>query len=62
MTGGLGYIGSHTIVELLDKRDERVIIVDNQENSNVIVLDRIKQLTKKDDEYIKYFDLDICDK
>jgi UDP-glucose 4-epimerase len=62
VTGGLGYIGSHTVVELLDKRDEKVIIVDNQDNSNVKVLERIKQMTGKDDDYIKYFDLNICDK
>ena len=47
VTGGAGYIGSHTVVELLNL-DKEVIIVDNFSNSNPIVLDRIKQITNKD--------------
>ena len=41
VTGGTGYIGSHTTVELL-KKGERVIIVDNLVNSKICVLDRIE--------------------
>ena len=44
--GGAGYIGSHTVVELLNL-DKEVIIVDNFSNSNPIVLDRIKEKTDK---------------
>ena len=46
ITGGLGYIGSHTIVELKNNVDEFVII-DDLSNSNVNIIDRIKNLTKK---------------
>ena len=46
ITGGLGYIGSHTIVELRDSVDEFVII-DDLSNSNVSIIDRLKNLTKK---------------
>ena len=44
VTGGTGYIGSHTTVELL-KQGERVIIVDNLVNSKMCVLDRIEKIT-----------------
>lgn len=47
ITGRAGYIGSHTVVELLN-RDKEVIIVDNFSNSNLIVLDRIREITDKD--------------
>ena len=39
VTGGAGYIGSHTVIELL-KDNKDVVIVDNFCNSNPIVLDR----------------------
>ena len=44
VTGGTGYIGSHTTVELL-KQGEKVIIVDNLVNSKLCVLDRIEKIT-----------------
>lgn len=47
VTGGAGYIGSHTVVELLDN-DYDVIIVDNFSNSKPRVLDRIREITGKD--------------
>ena len=47
VTGGAGYIGSHTVVELLN-RDEDIIIVDNFINSKPAVLDKIKKITGKD--------------
>lgn len=46
VTGGAGYIGSHTVVELL-KEGFEVIIVDNYSNSKLEVLNRIKQITGK---------------
>lgn len=52
VTGGTGYIGSHTVVELL-KRDEKVVIVDNLSNSKISVLDRIEKITGKRPEFIK---------
>lgn len=46
VTGGIGYIGSHTVVELQNSGYE-VIIVDNLSNSNIEVLDRIEKITGK---------------
>lgn len=43
VTGGLGFIGSHTVVELIEKGYEPVII-DNLSNSNIEVLQRIKNI------------------
>ena len=47
VTGGTGYIGSHTVVELLENNYE-VVIIDNLVNSNKDVLDRIREITNKD--------------
>ena len=46
VTGGLGYIGSHTVVEL-QKIGYEVIIIDDLSNSEEFVLERITQITKK---------------
>lgn len=58
VTGGTGYIGSHTTVELL-KRGEKVIIVDNLYNSKLCVLDRIEKITGMRPDFIK---CDLLDK
>lgn len=57
ITGGTGYIGSHTVVELLN-RDQDIVIVDNLSNSSTLVLDRIKQITGKS---VTFIEADICD-
>ncbi len=44
VTGGLGYIGSHTVVELQNKGFE-VLIIDDLSNSNISVLNGIKKIT-----------------
>jgi len=44
VTGGLGYIGSHTVVELMSQGYE-VVIIDNLNNTREDVLDRIEQIT-----------------
>lgn len=44
VTGGAGYIGSHTVVELINEGFE-IVIADNFSNSNPAVLDRIKEIT-----------------
>jgi len=44
VTGGTGYIGSHTVVELQNSGYE-VVIIDNLSNSNIQVLDRIEKIT-----------------
>lgn len=46
VTGGAGYIGSHTAVELLDKGYE-IVIADNLSNSNIEVIRRIEKITGK---------------
>ncbi|MBE49631.1 MAG: hypothetical protein CMB92_02620 [Flammeovirgaceae bacterium] len=46
VTGGLGYIGSHTCVDLLEKNYE-IIIVDNLCNSELDTLNSIYSITKK---------------
>ena len=43
VTGGLGYIGSHTVVELLNE-NYKVFVLDNLINSNKKVLERIKKI------------------
>lgn len=58
VTGGAGYIGSHTVVELL-KAGYEVVIVDNLSNSDPKALDRIEEITKK---HIRFYQADIKDK
>jgi len=58
VTGGAGYIGSHTCVELLDSGYE-VVIVDNFSNSKKDVLDKIKEITNKD---FSFYEGDVSDK
>jgi len=57
VTGGLGYIGSHTVVELLDKNYE-VVVIDNLSNSNLSVIDKVRQITNKE---LTFVNLDIRD-
>ena len=52
VTGGTGYIGSHTTVELLNIGEE-VIIVDNLSNSKLCVLDRVEKITGKRPTFVK---------
>ena len=47
VTGGTGYIGSHTCVELLQKGYE-VVVFDNLYNSKIDVVDKIKEITGKE--------------
>lgn len=57
VTGGTGFIGSHTVVELMSAGYE-VIIVDNLSNSNIKVLDQIEQITGK---HPPFYNFDFCD-
>ena len=52
VTGGAGYIGSHTCVNLLENNYE-VVIIDNLYNSNEKVVDRITQITGKKPAFYK---------
>lgn len=58
VTGGAGYIGSHTCVELLNAGYE-IVIVDNLSNSKPEALKRIKELTGKD---FKFYQVDLLDR
>ena len=58
VTGGAGFIGSHTVVELLEKNEE-IVIVDNFINSKPEVLDKIKEITGKN---FKFYEVDLLDK
>ena len=58
VTGGAGYIGSHTCIDLLNNNME-VDIVDNFSNSNEKALDAIKKLTGKE---FKFYKIDYTDK
>lgn len=57
VTGGAGYIGSHTCVELL-KNNHNIVVVDNLINSKIEVVDKIKQITNKD---FCFYKVDVTD-
>ena len=56
VTGGAGYIGSHTILEIIDKTDWDVISVDNYVNSNEETFDRIEKISGK---RVKNYNIDL---
>ena len=58
VTGGCGFIGSHTCCELLDNNYE-VVVIDNLSNSKEDVIAKIKEITNKD---LKFYKGDLCDK
>ena len=56
-TGGAGYIGSHTCVELLNEGYD-VVVLDNLSNSSKVALDRVEEITGKK---VKFYEADILD-
>jgi len=58
ITGGAGYIGSHTAVELLNSGYE-IAVIDNFSNSKPEVIEKIKKITNKD---FSFYEGDVCDK
>ena len=56
VTGGLGFIGSHTCVELINSNYE-VIVIDNLSNSSIDVIDKIKEITGVE---VKFYEDDVC--
>lgn len=66
VAGGAGYIGSHTIVCLLEQ-GYNVVVVDNLVNSSLVALDRVAELLKFDDEATRkdrlvFHNVDLCDR
>ncbi len=57
VTGGAGYIGSHTSVELLAAGHE-IVVIDNLCNSHSNSLDGVKQICAKD---FKFYEIDLCE-
>lgn len=58
LTGGAGFIGSHTCIELI-KAGHEAVIADDLSNSKPAVLERLKELTGKD---IPFYNIDVADK
>lgn len=58
VTGGTGYIGSHTVIELIN-RGYDVVVVDNLSNSKYEVVNRVKKITNKD---VVFYQIDVCDR
>lgn len=58
VTGGAGYIGSHTVVELLNQERE-IVVLDNLSNSSATSLERVAQITGKQ---VKFYQGDILDR
>jgi UDP-glucose 4-epimerase len=59
VTGGSGYIGSHTIIELIETTSFNVVSIDNYSNSTEKTFDRIELITGKK---IRNYQIDICNK
>ncbi|TNE54233.1 MAG: UDP-glucose 4-epimerase GalE [Bacteroidetes bacterium] len=59
VTGGAGYIGSHTLIELLEQTDYEVISIDNFSNSSPKTYERIRNIS---DQRFTTIELDLCDK
>jgi UDP-glucose 4-epimerase len=58
VTGGAGYIGSHTCVELLE-RGHKVVVIDNLVNSSAKAIERVEQITGKD---VAFYENDVRDR
>ena len=57
VTGGAGYIGSHTVIELIENGYD-VVVVDNLCNSKKVSLERVEKIVGKP---IKFYEIDVCD-
>jgi len=58
VTGGAGYIGSHTIIELAQSSVHQIISADNYCNSSAETFDRIEKITRQK---VKNYNIDLCD-
>ena len=59
ITGGAGYIGTHTLVELLSTGDYQVVVIDNLVNSKREALTRVEEITGKK---VEFYQVDLLDK
>jgi len=58
VTGGAGYIGSHTIIELIENTEYEIISIDNFSNSSMVTFDRIEAITGRK---VLNYNVDLCD-
>ena len=58
ITGGAGYIGSHTCVEMLNAGKD-IVVIDNLDNSSSESLSRVEKITGKT---VKFYENDVCDR
>ncbi len=58
ITGGAGFIGSHTCIEMLSAGKE-VVVIDNLDNSSSVSLERVEKITGKK---VKFYENNVCDK
>ncbi|HEY4537440.1 MAG TPA: SDR family NAD(P)-dependent oxidoreductase, partial [Erysipelothrix sp.] len=58
ITGGAGYIGSHTVLELL-KQDHDIVVMDNLSNASLEALKRVEKITGKS---VTFYEVDLRDK
>ena len=58
VTGGAGYIGSHTLIELLNKTNYNVVSVDNFSNSSAAAYEKVKKIVKRSFDVLNF---DLCD-
>lgn len=58
VTGGAGYIGSHTIIDILERTAHEVVSIDNFSNSDEDTFDRIKAITGKT---VRNYNIDLTD-
>jgi len=58
ITGGAGYIGSHTCVELLAE-GHQLVVVDNLVNSSAVALDRVREISGRN---LVFYQMDLCDR
>ncbi|WP_217077939.1 UDP-glucose 4-epimerase GalE [Clostridium baratii] len=56
ITGGIGYIGSHTIIELLKNNNNNIIVIDNLVNSRIEIKNVIEKISKRK---IKFYNSDL---
>lgn len=61
VTGGAGFIGSHTCVELLDE-GYRVVVVDDLSNSSETALQRVRHITGVSDDRLKFYQASVLDR